>query len=186
MPPWEKHDSTNNTTTGSPWIKHADSPADITGVNTQKDGGSLLQMLAPSAYKRYQDMKSSAYEMSGPNTPIKDNALLLMDTAFDVSDIPKEQRLLTGQGEMSDPEANMFNSARQRMRDAIDKGISTQEEHSLKQAEKYKDGHWTDVLPDNDPDKYLLDPRSPGAAVGQLKVLRKMGDMFLSLLVTPS
>jgi len=171
MPPWEE---TGNEEIG-PWNTRPDASKVSSGGNS----GSLAQMLFPSAYSQYQDMKKEAY--SRHESSLKDNAKLLMKGALDFTDVPK--RILGG--DVTNPQSNIWSKQRDSFREWIDSGMKTAEESARDMQNKYPKGHWTDALSDSDPDKYLLDPRSAGTAKGELKVLRSMGDMFFEFAGDP-
>jgi len=85
---------------------------------------------------------------------------------------------------MTDPDANIWSSARQRLRDYVDGGMKSNEQKAQEMQKKYANGHWTDALPATDPDKYLLDPRV-NTDDTKLKALRTVGDQVFDVFGDP-
>jgi len=152
------------------------SKQDLTSVNPSTgDEPSWKQMIFPSAQAK--DKR--------PSINIPSSSGEIMGGLFDLLGVgTRAFGAATGQGDMTDPESNIFSNPRQKMRDWIDSGMKSNKEEALEMRDKYKDGHWTDALPGNSPFKSMLDPRKEGNA--HLKALRLVTDMGFEIAGDPT
>jgi len=152
-------------------------PADVSQVAPEQQETSLSEMLFPTLYQKHGGQSPTSFDGSTMG--------VLGSMVGDLFQAPtRALGAITGQGEMNDPESNVWNSARTEFRDFLDRGMQSNEQHAQQMQQKYSQGHWTDQLDENDPDKYLLDPRRSGN--GQLRALRTAGDLMFDIGGDPS
>ena len=159
----------------SQFLERKQSDSDATSVAPKGKEAGWAEMLMPKTTQMADNRTSSFYGM--PNTfdfitsPIMD--IMGLGTRTFAS--------ATGQGEMTDPDANIWGDARQRLRDYVDRGMKTSEQEQQEAKQKYANGHWTDALPKNDPYKYILDPRTSTVNTPMLKTLRGAAEMAFEI-----
>lgn len=157
--------------------------SDATSTDTPKgESPSMGQMVFPETTQMFKDKGYKGAMDAIPSMMVKGDMELISKPLFDALGLSvRTPAALLGQGSMTEPSANVWASPRKRFNAWIESGMKSEEEMKSDAMKKYANGHWTDQLPDTDPDKYLLDPRRHVSNNTDLKILQQAGNTMFEM-----